>query len=110
MAVIFKYADDNKLQLVDLNDLKKVISYLSGTAGAAEIKESYGSISGSTSGTILRKIVALEQQGLAQIFGEKSFDIQDLFNRIDGKGVISIIFDLSLKPAGRDLLYDARGR
>ncbi len=91
MAVIFKYADDNKLQLVDLNDLKKVISYLSGTAGAAEIKESYGSISGSTSGTILRKIVALEQQGLAQIFGEKSFDIQDLFNRIDGKGVISLL-------------------
>lgn len=91
MAVIFKYADDNKLLLVDLNDLKKVISYLSGAAGAAEIKESYGSISGSTSGTILRKIVALEQQGLAQIFGEKSFDIQDLFNRIDGKGVISLL-------------------
>lgn len=91
MAVIFKYADDNKLQLVDLNDLKKVISYLSGAAGAAEIKESYGSISDSTSGTILRKIVALEQQGLAQIFGEKSFDIQDLFNRVDGKGVISLL-------------------
>ena len=91
MAVIFKYADDNKLLLVDLNDLKKVISYLSGTDGAAEIKESYGSISGSTSGTILRKIVALEQQGLAQIFGEKSFDIQDLFNRVDGKGVISLL-------------------
>ena len=44
MAVIFKYADDNKLQLVDLDDLKKVISYLSGGPGAAEIKESFGSI------------------------------------------------------------------
>ncbi len=91
MAVIFKYADDNKLQLVDLDDLKKVISYLSGGPGAAEIKESYGSISGSTSGTILRKIVTIEQQGLAQIFGEKSFDIQDMFNRVDGKGVISLL-------------------
>lgn len=91
MAVIFKYADDTKLPLVDLNDLKKVISYLSDGPGAAEIKESYGSISGSTSGTILRKIVALEQQGLAQIFGEKSFDIEDLFNRVDGKGVISLL-------------------
>jgi len=91
MAVIFKYADDHKLQLVDLNDLKKVISYLSGGPGAAEIKESYGSISGSTSGTILRKIVTIEQQGLSQIFGEKSFDIQDMINRIDGKGVISLL-------------------
>lgn len=91
MAVIFKYADDNKLLLVDLNDLKKVISYLSSGSGAAEIKESYGSISASTSGTILRKIVTLEQQGLSQIFGERSFDIQDLFSRIDGKGVISLL-------------------
>ncbi len=91
MAVIFKYADDNKLPLLDLNDLKKVISYLSDGPGAAEIKDSYGTISGSTSGTILRKIVGLEQQGLSRIFGERSFDIQDLFNRMDGKGVISLL-------------------
>ena len=91
MAVIFKYADDNKLPLLDLNDLKKLVSYLSDGSGAAEIKETYGSISTSTSGTILRKIVAIEQQGLARIFGERSFDIQDLFNRVDGKGVISLL-------------------
>ncbi|MFA5246141.1 MAG: helicase HerA-like domain-containing protein, partial [Pedobacter sp.] len=66
MAVIFKYADDHKLQLVDLNDLKKVVSYLSEGVGAAEIKESYGSISGVTAGTIIRKIVAIEQQGLSR--------------------------------------------
>jgi len=100
MAVIFKYADDNKLQLVDLQDLKKVISYLAGGPGAAEINESYGSISGSTSGTILRKIVAIEQQGLSEIFGERSFDIQDLFGRVDGKGVISLlnISDVQSQP------------
>ena len=91
MAVIFKYADDHKLQLVDLNDLKKVVSYLSEWVGAAEIKESYGSISGVTAGTIIRKIVAIEQQGLSRIFGEKSFDIQDLFSRVDGRGVISLL-------------------
>ncbi|MBC7746287.1 MAG: DUF853 family protein [Flavobacterium sp.] len=91
MSVIFKYADDQKLALVDLNDLKKVLAYLSGESGAAEIKETYGSISTSTSGTILRKIVAIEQQGLSQLFGEKSFDIQDLFNRVDGKGMVSLL-------------------
>jgi len=91
MAVIFKYADDNKMPIIDLNDLKKLLSYLSAGAGAKEIKESYGSISGATSSTILRKIVAIEQQGLAGMFGEKSFDAEDLFERIDGKGVISLL-------------------
>lgn len=91
MAVIFKYADDNKMPIIDLNDLKKLLSYLSDGTGAKEIKESYGSISSSTSGTILRKIVAIEQQGLAGMFGEKSFDADDLFERIDGKGVISLL-------------------
>lgn len=91
MAVIFKYADDNKMPVIDLNDLKKLVSYLSEGAGAAEIKSSYGSISTSTSGTILRKIVAIEQQGLGGMFGEKSFDIEDLFERVDGKGTISLL-------------------
>ena len=100
MAVIFKYADDHKLPLLDLSDLKKLISYLSSGSGALEIKESYGSISGATSGTMLRKIVAIEQQGLARIFGERSFDIQDLFNRVDGKGLISLlnISDVQAQP------------
>lgn len=91
MAVIFKYADDNKMPIIDLNDLKKLLSYLSEGAGAKEIKESYGSISTATSGTILRKIVAIEQQGLSGMFGEKSFEIDDLFERVDGKGTISLL-------------------
>jgi len=91
MAVIFKYADDNKMPIIDLNDLKKLVSYLAEGPGAAEIKENYGSISSATSGTILRKIVAIEQQGLAGMFGETSFEIQDLFERVDGKGTISLL-------------------
>lgn len=91
MAVIFKYADDNKMPIIDLNDLKKLVSYLSEGPGATEIKESYGSISTATSGTILRKIVAIEQQGLGGMFGETSFDIDDLFQRVDGKGIISLL-------------------
>lgn len=91
LAVIFKYADDNKLPIIDLNDLKKLVSYLSEGAGAAEIKSSYGSISTATSGTMLRKIVAIEQQGLGGMFGEKSFDTEDLFERVDGKGIISLL-------------------
>ena len=91
LMIVFKYADDKDLPIVDLNDLKKVLNYLSEGAGAVEIKDTYGKISGTTAGTILRKIVALEAQGLNQIFGEKSFDIDDLFEKVDGQGVISLL-------------------
>jgi DNA helicase HerA-like ATPase len=101
LAILFKYADDQDLPMVDLNDLKKVLAYLSEGPGAAEIKADYGTISTSTAGTILRKIVALEQQGVGTIFGEKSFDITDLINRVDGQGVISLlnVSDVQDKPA-----------
>lgn len=91
LAVIFKYADDNKMPIIDLNDLKKLVSYLAEDDGAEEIKSTYGKISTATSSTILRKIVTIEQQGLGAMFGERSFDIQDLFQRVDGKGIISLL-------------------
>lgn len=101
LSVLFKYADDKSLPIVDLNDLKKVLNYLSEGEGAKEIKADYGKISSSTAGTILRKIVVLEQQGLSQLFGEKSFDIDDLFEKVDGRGVISLlnVSDVQQQPA-----------
>src|SRR5690606_28223950 len=86
LSALFKYADDTQLPIVDLDDLKKLLFYLSEGPGAEEIKNDYGKISSASSGAILRKIVAIEQQGLAHIFGEKEFDIQDLFGKVDGKG------------------------
>ena len=91
LAAIFKYAQDHNMPLVDFNDVKKLLSYLADGPGSEEIKDDYGKISTSSSGTILRKIVAIEQQGVAHIFGEKEFDIRDLFQKVDGKGVISLL-------------------
>lgn len=101
LAVLFKYADDKNLPMVDLNDLKMTLNYLASGPGAAEVKQEYGSISTTTASTILRKIVALEQQGVGSIFGEKSFDIEDLLRKEDGKGVISLlnVADVQDQPA-----------
>jgi len=100
LSLLFKYADDKGLPIVDLKDVKKLLQYLTEGEGAEEIKGDYGKISSSTSGTILRKIVALEQQGVEGIFGEPSFDYQDLFQKVDGKGVISMldVSDVQDKP------------
>jgi DNA helicase HerA-like ATPase len=100
LNVIFKYADDKNLPIVDFKDLKKVLNYLTEGKGAQEIKSDYGKISGATAGTILRKIVSLEQQGVDHIFGEPSFDPEDLFSKVDGRGVISIlnVSDIQSQP------------
>ncbi len=91
VAVVFKYCDDNKLPLLDLKDFKKVLQYAT-EEGKKEFSDAYGRISTSSTGTILRKIIELEQQGADLFFGEKSFDVEDL-TRIDenGRGYINIL-------------------
>ena len=100
ISVIFKYCDDNKMPLLDLKDIKKVMNYIT-EEGKEEIEYSYGKISTSTTGTILRKIIELEQQGAEIFFGEKSFEIDDLM-RIDenGRGYVNIVrlTDIQDKP------------
>lgn len=100
VSVLFKYCDDNKMPLLDLKDIKKVLNYIT-NEGKEEITENYGKISTATTGIILRKIIELEQQGGDLFFGEKSFEIDDLM-RIDenGKGYVNIIrlTDIQDKP------------
>lgn len=100
MALIFKYCDDNQLPLLDLKDLKKVLQYIS-NEGKEEIAAEYGAISTTSAGTILRKIIELEQQGAERFFGEKSFEVGDLCRISDtGLGMISILrlTDLQDRP------------
>ncbi len=91
LAVVFKYCDDNNLPLLDLKDLKKVLQYVM-DEGKDSMKEQYGTVSTTSIGSMMRKIVELEQQGAEVFFGERSFEVDDLC-RVDenGKGVISIV-------------------
>lgn len=91
MSIVFKFADDNALPLVDLKDLKKTMQFMS-AEGKADVEKEYGSISPATLGTITRKIVELEQQGAEMFFGEPSFDVNDLLRKDEnGRGYINII-------------------
>lgn len=91
MAVVFKYCEDNGLLLLDLADVKKVLNYFT-NEGKDELKADYGNISAMTTGTILRKVIELEQQGASAFFGERSFDVQDLCRfDDDGRGIVNIV-------------------
>ncbi|MBX9734632.1 MAG: DUF853 domain-containing protein [Chitinophagaceae bacterium] len=100
VAMIFKYCDDNAMPLLDLKDFIKVLQYI-GAEGKTELEKTYGKISTTSTGTILRKVVELQQQGADVFFGEKSFEIDDLM-RIsdDGRGMINIlrVTDMQDKP------------
>jgi DNA helicase HerA-like ATPase len=100
VAMIFKYCDDNKMPLLDLKDFIKVLQYVS-NEGRKEIEQSYGKISTTSTGTILRKVIELQQQGADVFFGEPSFEIDDLMRIADdGRGMISVlrVTDMQNRP------------
>jgi uncharacterized protein len=100
VAMIFKYCDDNKLPLLDLKDFIKVLQFIT-NEGKAEIEKTYGKIAATSTGTILRKVIELQQQGADVFFGEKSFEVEDLMRiNDDGRGMISVlrVTDLQDKP------------
>jgi DNA helicase HerA-like ATPase len=91
VAVLYKYCDDHDLPLLDLDDFKKTLQYIT-TEGQEDVEKEYGRISSASVGAIMRRIVELEQQGAGEFFGEPSFDVEDLV-RIDenGRGIVSIL-------------------
>jgi DNA helicase HerA-like ATPase len=100
VAMLFKYCDDGQLPLLDLKDFIKVLQYI-GDEGKAEIEKTYGKISTTSTGTILRKVIELQQQGADIFFGEKSFEVDDLMRMSDdGRGMINVlrVTDLQDKP------------
>lgn len=100
VSMIFKYCDDNKMALLDLKDFIKVLQYIS-NEGKKEIEASYGKISTTSTGTILRKVIELQQQGADLFFGEPSFEVEDLLRIADdGRGMVNIlrVTDMQNRP------------
>lgn len=100
VSMIFKYCDDQRLPLLDLKDFIKILQYI-GDEGKKEIEKEYGKISTSTTGTILRKVIELQQQGADIFFGEPSFEVDDLMRMAaDGRGMVSIlrVTDMQSRP------------
>ena len=101
LALAFKYSDDKKLPLVNLEDLRALLNQLSSDEGKAEMAE-YGGVATATTGVIIRKIVELEQQGADAFFGSPEFEVEDFLRLTDdGRGVINVLelADMQDRPA-----------
>lgn len=91
LGLIFHWADQRGLPLLDLKDLRTVISHLTSDQGKAELK-ALGAVSPTTAGVILRALVNLEAEGADTFFGEPELRPDDLI-RVDsqGRGIISLL-------------------
>jgi len=101
LQLIFAWADRQGLELVDLPDLRSVISFLTSDEGKEELA-TIGGVSKATAGVILRALTALESQGGGQFFGAPGFDTADLMRSDStGRGIISLlgVGDISSRPA-----------
>ncbi len=91
LGLVFHVADRAGLPLLDLKDLRAVISHLTSDEGKDDLKE-LGGLSPATAGVILRELIGLEDNGGDAFFGEPEFDSHDLLRLApDGRGILSIM-------------------
>jgi len=98
LNILFKIADDAKLLLLDLKDLRMMLDFIA--KNAASFTTQYGNISSASVGAIQRAILTLENQGGTQFFGEPAFDVEDLLDTEKGRGVMNVLVadKLMLQP------------
>jgi DNA helicase HerA-like ATPase len=101
LALAFKYSDDKKLPLINLEDLRALLNHLNSDEGKSEMAE-YGGVATATAGVIIRKIVELEQQEADAFFGSPEFEVSDFLRTApDGRGIVSVLelADMQDRPA-----------
>jgi DNA helicase HerA-like ATPase len=90
LNIAFRVADEQGLALLDLKDIRAMLSFCSDNA--TELQKEYGNVSPATIGTIQRALLVLENQGATSFFGEPALDIHDFMRTDrDGRGIINIL-------------------
>jgi DNA helicase HerA-like ATPase len=91
LNLVFHFADKHNLPMLDLNDLRSVIQFLTSDDGKEQLSE-LGGLSKATAGVLLRKLIAFSDAGADQFFGEPEFQTTDLLRTTqDSRGVVSIM-------------------
>ena len=89
LNIVFRIADDRGLLLLDLKDLRSMLNYVA--ENAKQYTASYGNITAQSVGAIQRALLTLENQGASKFFAEPSFDIYDLLQCEQSKGVMNVL-------------------
>ena len=91
LGLVFHYADQAGLPLLDLADLRAVVQYLTSEDGKADLKN-LGGLSAATAGVILRELITFQDQGAEAFFGEPEFESAEFLQVApDGRGLVSLV-------------------
>jgi hypothetical protein len=93
LNIVFRYADDNGLALLDLKDLRALIAEIAqNNELQSQLMATYGNISDQTIGAIQRQLLVLENQGGSAFFGEPALELADIMRTdLDGRGRVNIL-------------------
>ena len=89
LNIVFRIADDRGLLLIDMKDLRSMLDYVA--KNAKQYTSTYGNITAQSVGAIQRALLTLENEGAGKFFAEPSFDIYDLIQCEQGKGVMNVL-------------------
>ncbi|MXO91612.1 helicase HerA-like domain-containing protein [Pontixanthobacter aquaemixtae] len=90
LQIIFRYADDNGLLLLNFEDLQSMLMYAS--QNASELSGLYGNVSKQSVGAIQRQLLSFESQGADKFFGEPALEIDDFIKTDEqGRGYINVL-------------------
>ena len=89
LNIVFRIADDRGLLLIDMKDLRSMLDYVA--KNAKQYTSTYGNITAQSVEAIQRALLTLENQGAEKFFAEPSFDIYDLLQCEQGKGVMNVL-------------------
>ena len=90
LNIVFRYADEANLLLLDLGDLQAMLAFA--YENAKDLSGKYGNVSKASVGAIQRQLLSFEAQGADKFFGEPALEIKD-FIRLDenGRGMINVL-------------------
>ena len=89
LNLVFKIADDNGLLLLDLKDLRSMLTFVG--ENAKQFTTQYGNVSAASVGAIQRGLLTLEGQGGDKFFGEPMLNLDDMMQTVSGQGVVNIL-------------------
>lgn len=89
LTIVFRIADDKELLLIDLKDLRIMLDFVG--KNASLFTTQYGIISPASVGAIQRALLQLEDEGGDKFFGEPEFNVEDLMDVQEGKGVMTVL-------------------
>lgn len=100
LNIAFKLADDEGLLLLDLKDLRSLLTFIA--ENDKQIESEYGLVSSTSIGAIQRSLLVLEQQGANEFFGEPALELNDLMRTTsDGRGYVSLLASDKLMASPR---------